>query len=293
MRTRKTIVTHHAPDLDAIGSVWLLKRFDAQHYADARVLFVDPGKTLTEQEALENDVSLDSVTHVDTGLGEFDHHQPERNSRDICASSLVYAHVCEIHPELKNDSALEALVAFITEIDHFGEIYWPDAGNNRYVFMLPELIRGMEFTDPHDDDSQLAYGLKSLDYAYIIIEQRLQAEHIINERGKEIELREGKALLLETHNDDTLKVAQKKGFMIVVRKDPTTGVIRIKARPDSLYDLKPLADKIAEVDTGAYWFYHPSGKMLLNGSKKQYEQQPSSLTLDQVLVFIREIYGHA
>lgn len=291
MHTRKTIVTHHAPDLDAIGAVWLLKRFDAQHYADAHVFFVDPGKTLTEQEAQEKKIAFDQVTHVDTGLGEFDHHQPDRGSRDICATSLVYDHVCKIHPELKDDTALKTLVSFVTEIDHFGEIYWPEAGDTRYVFMLHEILRGIEFTDPHDDDSQMAYGLKSLDYVYVVLEQRIKAEKILQERAEELEIKDGKALLVETHNDDTLKVAQKKGFILVVRKDPTSGAVRIKARPEAPFDLKPLSEKIIPADPYATWFYHPSGKMLLNGSKKQRSQQPSSLTLGQIKKYILECYG--
>ncbi len=37
------IVTHLAPDLDAIASVWLLTRFDAQHFAGSRLAFVSAG----------------------------------------------------------------------------------------------------------------------------------------------------------------------------------------------------------------------------------------------------------
>ena len=33
---RQLIVSHHAPDLDAIGSTWILKRFDAKKYASAK-----------------------------------------------------------------------------------------------------------------------------------------------------------------------------------------------------------------------------------------------------------------
>ena len=51
---RKLIVTHHAPDLDAISSVWLLKRFDTQRYGTAKVAFVDPGKTISLEEAEQN-----------------------------------------------------------------------------------------------------------------------------------------------------------------------------------------------------------------------------------------------
>ena len=74
----RIIVTHHAPDLDAISAVWLLKIFDAQHYADAKVVFVNPGDTLSSAEMDNLNVEESDVIHVDTGQGTYDHHQPER-----------------------------------------------------------------------------------------------------------------------------------------------------------------------------------------------------------------------
>jgi len=126
---KKLIVTHHSPDLDAIGSVWLLHRFDFQHYADAQTAFVDPGSTLNPSEAERLGFQMHQVIHVDTGLGEFDHHQPERGHDHICATSLVFDYAARLHPELKNDQALNFLVEYITETDHFEELYWPDSSS--------------------------------------------------------------------------------------------------------------------------------------------------------------------
>ncbi len=86
----KLLVTHHAPDIDAITSVWLLKRFDSQQYADAKILFVDAGKKLTVAVREEHNASEQDVTHVDTGEGEFDHHQTDRGMQRVSAASLVY-----------------------------------------------------------------------------------------------------------------------------------------------------------------------------------------------------------
>ena len=86
---KRLIVTHHAPDCDAIGSTWMLKRFDAQHYATAQSAFVDPGATINPSEAERLGFQMHNVTHVDTGLGEFDHHQPDRGLQRICATSLT------------------------------------------------------------------------------------------------------------------------------------------------------------------------------------------------------------
>ncbi|MDQ3008581.1 MAG: hypothetical protein M3Q81_03220 [bacterium] len=289
--SRKLIVTHHAPDLDAIGAVWLLKRFDAQEYADAKVAFVNPGSTITLEEAEESGMQLHEVTHVDTGLGEFDHHQPDRGQQFICATSLVFEYISKKYPDIANDEVLKSIVTIVNEVDHFHEIFWPEASHLRYGFMIHELIRGMEFTDPHDDDSQLHFGFQCLDNAYASMTQQLKAIEIISEKGQEFSLKAGKCLALETRNDDTIKVAQKQGFMVVVRKDTESGHIRIKARPDAELDLKAAADRILEVDKIGTWYYHPSGKMLINGSIKHRNQKPSKLPLEQVVSILKELYG--
>jgi hypothetical protein len=288
---RRLIVTHHAPDLDAIGAVWMLKRFDTQHYGTAKVSFVDPGSTITAEDAEQLGFQLHEVTHVDTGFGEFDHHQPERGQEFVSATSLTYKHICNIHPDYVDNEALKAISEFVTEIDHFREIYWPESDHQRYSFMIHELVKGVEFYDPHNDDSQLQFGLQCLDSAYGVMTQRIKAEEIITQEGVPFECSAGKCLGIETSNDETIKLAQKQGYNIVIRKDPKLGNIRIKARPDANIDLKPVADAIEKVDSKASWYYHPSGKMLINGSRKHRNQKASQLPLKEVIGIITEVFS--
>lgn len=284
------LVTHHAPDLDAIGAVWMLMRFDSQHYGTSKVTFVNPGETIQAEEAEKLGFQLHEVTHVDTGFGEFDHHQPERGQQFVSATSLTYDYICNVHPELKDNAGLQEIARFITEIDHFHEIYWTDSANLRYSFMIHELIKGIEFSDPHNDDSQLQFGLQCLDSAYGIITQRLKAEEIITTEGIVFECGAGKCLGIETSNDETIKLAQKQGFSLVIRKDPKLGNVRIKVRPDSPIDLKPVADIMKQVDSAASWFYHQSGKMLINGSNKHRNQKASNLPLKEIIAIIQATY---
>ena len=79
--------------------------------------------------------------------------------------------------------------------------------------------------------------------------------------------------------------------MLVVKRDPTLGHIRVKVRPDCQIDLKELSIKILELDQKGTWYYHPSGKMLLNGSSKHCNQEPTQLTIEQIINLIKEIYG--
>lgn len=291
-KPRKLIVTHHAPDLDAISSVWLLKRFDAQRYASAKIAFVNPGDTISLEEAEKSfNCQLHEITHVDTGLGEFDHHQPEKADRQTCAATLVFDYLKQIRPEIANDFALQEIVKVVLEVDHFGEIYWPEAKETRFVFTLHQLIHGHEALDPHDDDSQLHFGMKALDCAYAEMTNRLKAEEIIQAKGVEFEIAEGKGIGLETQNDESIKLAQVKGYVLAIRKDSEYGHIRIKVRPDAALNLDKLYKAILELDPKATWFYHASGKMLLNGSIKHRNQTASSLSLDNVIRLIQKLYG--
>ncbi len=288
---RKLIVTHHAPDLDAIASVWLLKRFDSQRYASAKVAFVNPGDTIDLETAEKDyDCQLHEITHVDTGLGEFDHHQVEKASREICAATLVFDYLKKVRPEISDDQALVEIVKIVLDVDHFGEVFWPEAKTNRFVFTLHQLIHGHESIDPHDDDSQLHFGMCALDCAYAEMTNRLKAEEIIQAKGIDFEIKAGNCLALETQNDETIKLAQLKGYVLAIRKDSEFGHIRIKVRPDADLVLDKLHKQIMQLDPKATWFYHASGKMLLNGSVKHRNQTASSLSLQQIIDLVQQLY---
>jgi len=286
----KYIVTHHVPDLDAIAGTWLLKRFDQQHYGEARFEFVDPGSQLSPDRQHELQVTSQEITHVDTGLGEFDHHQPDRGQTYVCAATLICDYLCQLHPDLKTDQALQTIVNFVNEIDHLHEIYWPAADNHRYAFMIHELLEGMETMQLHDDDSLLHFGMTCLDAIYSHLTQTLKAEALLNTKAYFFDIKNYRCAAIETENDDVIKVAQKQGIVLVVRKDPQKGFVRIKVRPDADLDLKPVYDEVSKQEPNATWYYHPSGKMLLNGSNKHRSQSPSRLSLAQVVTMIKEAY---
>jgi hypothetical protein len=290
MFKKNLLVTHHAPDLDAIGSVWLLKRFESQKFATTQVAFVNPGSRISLEEAEQFGCQLHEATHVDTGLGQFDHHQPERGDKQLSASLLIYQYLCIENPTLIDDAPLAELVRHITDVDHFGEVNWPGEVVQQ-SYMLHEIIRGCEFVDPHNDESQLHFGLQCLDNAYAVLKQYFKAEEIIKEKGQEFSIGAGKALGILTRNDDTIKLAQKKGYQLVIRKDSQQGNIRIKARPDSDINLKQLDEEIKKIDTTGTWYFHPSGKMLINGSRKHRNQLPSPLSLEEVIALVKKIYA--
>jgi len=88
----KLIVTHFSPDLDALTSCWLIKRF-LPGWKKAEIKFVAAGSTFNNQPP-----DLDkNIIHVDTGMGKFDHHQ---TSNYTCAAKKVFLF-------LKNEGFIE------------------------------------------------------------------------------------------------------------------------------------------------------------------------------------------
>lgn len=287
----KLLVTHNAPDLDAISSTWMLKRFDEREYADAKLAFVNPGETIDLRLASDMGFSPEDITHTDTGLGTFDHHQPERGKKRICATSLVYDFICSIHPEFKHDKALAFISEFVTAIDHFEEGAWAQADDLKFQFMLQNIVEGMRLVGLHDDESMCYFAYTCLDGIYASLKEQIGAEEAIKESGNTFETKWGRALAIESANDETIKLGQKQGFVLVVRKDPGRGNIRIKALPDKGIDLTEVADEIMRMDPIGTWYFHPAKTMLLNGSSKSNNQIPSRLTLEEVVGIIKRVVG--
>src|SRR4030042_4349723 len=107
----KIIVTHAGPDLDALTSIWLLRRF-LPGWERAKVNFVAASETFRGTPPDSNP----EIAHVDTGRGELDHHQKnEYNS----AANLCLQKILELKDLKKVDrEALERLVAMVPEIDN-------------------------------------------------------------------------------------------------------------------------------------------------------------------------------
>lgn len=287
----KLIVTHFSPDLDAISSVWVLKRFDERNYADAKLAFVNPGETIDLRSAADLGFSSEEITHTDTGLGIFDHHQSERGMKRICATSLVYDYICDIHPEYKQDKALAYISEYVTAIDHFEENSWDNADDFKHQFLIQNIIDGVKMVGLHDDDAIVHFGMTCLDGVYAALKEQIGAQEAIDEKGKMFETKWGRGLAIESANDETIKLAQKQGYALVIRKDPGRGNVRIKAIPGKGIDLTDIAEEIKRKDVVGSWYFHPAKTMLLNGSSKSNNQKPSPLSLDEVVSIVKRVVG--
>jgi hypothetical protein len=282
------IVTHQNPDLDAITSTWLLMRFGGNRFDGARSYFVPAGDEIDQQTLEAKELAESEVVHVDTGKGPFDHHQDD-NTRKDSATLRVYEYLADKMVELADDQALNRLVQFVNGIDHFEECYWPEATSDRYLFMLDEVLYGLRSARHFNDHELVDFGMVCLDGVYAGFKVRVAAEADLNSLAQEFESRWGKALAIENQNDEVIKLAQKRGYRVVVRKDKEYGHARIKAVPEQEIDLTPVYEAIIKRDETGTWYFHPSKTMIINGSRKHSGQVPTPLTLAELVEVVKEI----
>lgn len=282
----KLIVTHKNPDVDAIGAVWLFRRFGGSDFEQARTEFVYAGEEMDGARMGELGVKPEEVVHVDTGMGPFDHHQPDNTKRDS-ATLRVHEYLQKTKPSLKKDVALTRVVNFINDTDHFASFWWPEPADDRYLFMLEEILAGLRSGKHFNDYELVDFGMICLDGVYTGMKIRVRAEEDLETKGWEFESPWGPAYAIENKNDEVMKLAQKRGYDVVVRKDAEEGHVRIKAAPEKSIDLTKVYERILELDHEGTWFLHPSKAMLLNGSKKAAGKSPTPLSLKKVVELVK------
>lgn len=300
----KIIVTHTSPDWDAIGSVWLIKKYLAG-WQDAAVEFVPAGQRSERLKKLKDvpyepiiTIGEDEIIHVDTGLLPLDHHQTSDQS--VCGTSLTWNYVQEQFQAsgtpLRDEhrQAVDRIVRVIVAIDHFREVFWENPTADYHEFSLIGVLEGLKQLYQDEDDRYVAFGTQSLDALVNEFENRIWAEEEIEKHGVAFPLKAGKGMGFETINDTVLKLAQKMGYLLVVRKDPRKGYVRIKVRPTSSkeddLDLTLAYEKLQKIDPEATWFLHVSKKMLLNGTPKNPKMKPTKLSLQQIIDVLKSIY---
>lgn len=295
----KIIVGHTMPDLDVGASVWLIKRF-MPGWGDAKLEFVPAGDRIMGakpgnqvKNPIEN-IEGNEVIHVDTGMGPLDHHQT--NEQSVCAASLAKDFVFAQNEMFSGASdkvrdkkeAIARLINVVVEDDHFKDSLYPDANADHYLFLLRGVLDGLKLEKPNDDEYYINFMMECFDALLHSFENKVWAEKEIKDNSQTFETKWGKGLAVETVNDETIRVAQKMGYVLVVRHDPRKKYLRIKARPDSEVDLTKAYERFLKMDPKATWFLHVSKKMLLNGGTKNPKMKPTSLPLSAIIGVLRE-----
>lgn len=282
----KKIVTHFAPDVDALTSVWLLKRF-LPDFKETEVAFVPAGKTL-DHMVVDSDPN---VLHVDTGMGILDHHQTDE---DTCAARRTMEYIAAQVQSSQGkkykfpDEALVRLIDVVNDIDHFREIYFPNPTADFYDLGLVAILDGLKLLYPDDSQKLVEIGMTALDGIYKSFQNKVWAEEEIKETGVEFETKWGKGIGFETVNDEVIRLAQRQGYVIALRKDPKKNFVRIKGQPASAVDLTSCYNTYRKLDKEATWYLHISRKMVLNGSMKNPESKPTKLTLREIIEVLKK-----
>jgi hypothetical protein len=299
----KIVVTHSSPDWDAIGAVWLIKKF-LPGWQDAVVEFTPAGtrservrnKEVVFEDAVEH-IGDDEIIHVDTGLGPLDHHQT--SDQTVSATGLAWEYVKNDLRQAKDaftaehEEAHSRIVKWIVAIDHFKEVFWADPAADYHEFSLLGLLEGLKIEKPDQDAEYVRFGIECLEAMVHTFENRIWAEREIEQTGIPFETKYGKGIAFQSLNDTVLKLSQKMGYKFVIRKDPRKGYVRIKVRPtengESDVSLKPAYEKLRVMDPHATWFLHVSEKMLLNGTSKNPTMRPTNLSLEQIIGVIKDM----
>lgn len=322
----KIIVTHLSPDLDAIGSVWVIKKF-LPGWSGAQVAFVPAGNRLErvknnpdfgEQAILR--VGNDEIMHVDTGLGPLDHHQTSSMTTSGAMRSWEYvSSVLDSEGmglKKEHSIAVGRVMKIIVDHDHFQEVYRPEPDADYHDFSLWGINEGLQYMKPGEDDYFMEFGRTCLDYIYSFFINKIWAEEEMK-KGIEFEIRFGKCLGIESMNDSVIKLAQKKGYVLVARKDPKRGNVAVKTIPNRAHSVIPAIDgvqkngspagvgdnnkktgidltlayeQMKKMDPNATWYLHTSKKMLLNGSVKNPDMIPTRLSLEQIMKVLADLY---
>ena len=273
----KTIVTHIGPDLDAITSTWLVKTF-LPGWEEASIAFVPAGTTLNKLDPDGNP----EIMHVDTGFGKFDHHQTDA---DICASVLVYDEIKRVSGP---DPILERMIAVVNDVDHFREVFYPNASADYWEFWVVGQIDGWRLIHADNPLKIMELGFQTLDGIYKVMLNKMWAEKEM-EKAIEFDTVWGKGIGFETINDEVIHLSQKRGYTFVIRKDPKKGYVRIKTLPKPEIDLTQLYEALKENEPDATWFLHASRHMILNGSSKNPDMKPSKKNLSELVDSIMKV----
>src|SRR3989344_165361 len=297
----KLIVTHLSVDLDAVTSVWLIKRF-LPSWDNASYDFVPAGEKLQGRYMRKNGVIEhvyeNEVIHVDTGMGMLDHHHLE--DKNVCAASITLDYVLKENKVLSGQEnkvrALKEMVNVVIDNDHFQEVYFPNPQSYVHDFSLVAIIDGLKMVYPKDDLTVVEISSTCLDSILRVFENRIAGEQELKDNAREFKTPWGRGIAVETGNDAVMKIAQKQGFVVALRRDPKSGSIRIKTRPSRRsestnsarseeieeveIDLTNVYEELKKADPKATWSLHASKRMVLNGSSKNPNSTPSILSID-------------
>jgi hypothetical protein len=279
------IVTHTSPDFDAIGAVWLLRRF-YPGLADAEVRFVNTGNP--DPAILDAAVAVVDTGRVyDVSRLRFDHHQlPGAASNATCATMQVYIALCEEcsqHTELYH---LDDLIGLIKNGDTGGNEYGAQWSRRVGIHALLSHFK----TTIQDDYAILGYGFMLLD----TLAAHLKARHVAHQTLQAYTVYrsdDNRVIALKDAPQHATSAAFDQGARLVVFADYAKNAIGVMRGGEwqephvgmlvelLIADGAVNADVIGETDT---WFLHNGGFFAGRGTAKAPRADPITVDLADV-----------
>lgn len=283
----KKIITHLNPDLDAVVSVWLIKRF-LPGWEEAKIGFEGPD----EAEKKEKEADDPGTLRVDVGQGKLDHHQTTDylSAAQLCLD-FVKKEKAKEGERLKplEEKALNSLVKVVTEVDQAADLGWEEVSQDRYYFNLSNLIDGLKGIGEVDDEI-VSFGFRALESLLLNLKNKFRAEEELGE-GIKFETSWGKAIGVASGNRHAAWLGERLGYCLVVLKYPDSGGVRMYARPDSKVDLTQAYSQLKKLDPESDWFLHISKKILLNQSATNPGMRPTKLSLEKIIELLSQKTG--
>jgi len=278
----KKIITHINPDLDAVASVWLIKRF-LPGWEEAEVEFVEATASGKKIAGVDEDPN---VLFVDVGRGRLDHHQTGEylSATKLCFDYILAARKNQLLKPLEQE-ALGKIVKIITQIDTASDLKWKEISQVRYQFYLHILIEGLRGLG-EADLQVIEFGFRALDAVLLNLKNKIRAEEELK-NGIEFQTSWGKGIAVESGNKHVLWTGETLGYAIVVKKDPERGGVQIYSRPDSKVDLRKAYKKVRKMDPESDWFLHATHRLLLNEASVNPNMRPTKLSLAQIIEVLK------
>jgi len=286
------IITHTAPDMDAITSCWLLQRFGGLNAAEIR--FVNTGNPDPELLASAEAV-VDTGKIYDPTKNRFDHHQ------DAKLKSATYLVADTLRTRGGHEEALREIWPLIVLIDEADRGIWSSGSSQSRVHGLHAIFSG-GLPSGMSDLGMLAWGYQLLDSLFTTYQRRAEGraaltEHLVYESD------DGLLLAIKDAPRSATSAAFERGARLVLFADTTSNAIGLQrssewATPHAGDLVERLAERLAawaaapvdddgfepdlaqalgaELDT---WFKHPVGFFAGRGTAKAPSNEPISIGL--------------
>ncbi|MBI2330536.1 hypothetical protein HYU94_04020 [Candidatus Daviesbacteria bacterium] len=268
----KILITHINPHLDDIAGIWLFKKFQPD-FKDAKIEFISASREAAKAET-------EDKIFIGTGGGQFDEHKEGLNT---CAGTLVYEYLKKKNYIPKDEilrGALDKLTEWNCLIDT-GKA--PDSQFDE--FSIQALIRAKDGLVENSLRS-VELGREILDRILIVLKRRQQSIRDWKNRI-EFKSRFGKSFAIKSETVDREFCREQGGGLFLMYSPKTKGVQFFT--PSFEIDLKPIYDKVKELDPQASWFLHQSHHMVICGSSSAPDSKPTKLSFEQLIDVAKEI----